>query len=147
MGKKDKNKKKGQGAAKTAEKTERKLCRFMRSVYEDRPPSHRASLTLTSHPEGSHELVHFGGEFHDGRTTQMYADLYFYNCKRRSWSRVTSPRGPPPRSSHQCCAVPGQGGRIFVFGGEFTSPSESQFHHYKDLWCFHLATKRWEKIT
>ena len=34
-----------------------------------------------------------------------------------------------------------------MFGGEFVSPSESQFYHYKDLWCFHFSSKRWEKIT
>jgi len=33
-----------------------------------------------------------------------------------------------------------------IFGGEFTSPTESQFYHYKDLWCYHFTSKRWEKI-
>ena len=33
-----------------------------------------------------------------------------------------------------------------MFGGEFTSPTETQFYHYKDLWCFHFASKRWEKV-
>ena len=35
---------------------------------------------------------------------------------------------------------------MWVFGGEFTSPTESQFYHYKDLWCFHFSSKRWEKV-
>ena len=39
------------------------------------------------------------------------------------------------------------GGQLWVFGGEFTSPTESQFYHYKDLWCFHFSSKRWEKMT
>ncbi len=111
------------------------------------PPSHRANLSLTSHPEGNPELVLFGGEFHDGRTTRMFGDLLVYSAKRGGWSRVVSPSGPPPRSAHQAAAVAGAGGRLFVFGGEYASPSETQFHHYKDLWCFHFATKRWEKIT
>ena len=35
---------------------------------------------------------------------------------------------------------------MWLFGGEYASPSESQFYHYRDLWLFHLGTKRWEKI-
>ena len=35
---------------------------------------------------------------------------------------------------------------MWVFGGEFASPSESQFHHYKDLWVFHFNSRRWEKV-
>ena len=27
------------------------------------------------------------------------------------------------------------------------SPTETQFYHYKDLWCFHFSSKRWEKVT
>jgi hypothetical protein len=38
------------------------------------------------------------------------------------------------------------GGQLWIFGGEFTSPTETQFYHYKDLWCFHFASKRWEKV-
>lgn len=38
------------------------------------------------------------------------------------------------------------GGQLWVFGGEFTSQSQSQFHHFKDLWVFHFKTKKWEKI-
>ena len=38
------------------------------------------------------------------------------------------------------------GGQMWVFGGEFASPSESQFHHYKDLWTFHFNSRRWEKL-
>ena len=58
-----------------------------------------------------------------------------------------SPGGPPPRSAHQACVVSAGGGQLWVFGGEFTSPTESQFYHYKDLWCFHFSSKRWEKVT
>ena len=35
---------------------------------------------------------------------------------------------------------------MYIFGGEYASPSESQFHHYKDLWVFHFNSRRWEKI-
>ena len=36
---------------------------------------------------------------------------------------------------------------MWVFGGEYASPSETQFHHYKDLWCYHFASRRWEKVS
>ena len=38
------------------------------------------------------------------------------------------------------------GGQLWIFGGEFASPSQSQFYHYKELWVFHLKDKRWENI-
>jgi Kelch motif len=38
------------------------------------------------------------------------------------------------------------GGQLWLFGGEYASPSESQFYHYRDLWLFHFGSKRWEKI-
>jgi hypothetical protein len=31
-------------------------------------------------------------------------------------------------------------------GGEFCSPSQSQFKHYRDLWTFNLATHQWTQI-
>lgn len=37
-------------------------------------------------------------------------------------------------------------GELWVFGGEFTSPTETQFYHYKDLWRFSLTEKKWEKV-
>lgn len=38
-------------------------------------------------------------------------------------------------------------GQLWLFGGEFTSPTESQFYHYRDLWVYHISDKKWEKIT
>ena len=73
-------------------------------------------------------------------------DLLFYDIKRKEWKQVKSPAGPPPRCSHQAVATAQSGGQLWVFGGEYASPSESQFHHYKDLWVYHFASKRWEKI-
>lgn len=34
-----------------------------------------------------------------------------------------------------------------MFGGEHASPSQLQFHHYKDLWKFALKSRKWERIT
>ena len=64
------------------------------------PPSHRSNFSLTAHPEHP-ELIFFGGEFYSGNKTKMFNDLYIYNTKRKDWTQIKSPAGPPPRSSHQ----------------------------------------------
>lgn len=180
MGKKDKAaKKKGKGAEKTAEKTQKNIkAKMKKTTGEDDiegivasieaeekrrsevketslgvagPTARRANFSLVTRPDGgggaSPDLVLFGGEFFNGQKTQMNHDLLFYNTKRRDWSQVSSPAGPPPRSSHQAVATPHSGGQMWLFGGEYASPSETQFYHYKDLWCYHFASRRWEKVS
>jgi hypothetical protein len=108
-------------------------------------PLPRANLSLVGHPEHN-ELVFFGGEFYNGQKTLLNNDLLFYQMKRAEWTQVVSPGAPPPRCSHQSVVTAQAGGQMWVFGGEYASPSESQFHHYKDLWCYHFASRRWEKV-
>lgn len=60
---------------------------------------------------------------------------------------MKAPGAPPPRCGHQMVATSANGGQLWVFGGEFTSQSQSQFYHYQDLWVYYLADKKWEKIT
>lgn len=37
--------------------------------------------------------------------------------------------------------------KIFqLFGGEHSTPSQMQFYHYRDLWVFRIASRKWEKI-
>ncbi|KAK9871490.1 hypothetical protein WA026_012862 [Henosepilachna vigintioctopunctata] len=88
----------------------------------------------------------FGGEFFDGKKTHVYNDLLFYNIPNNTWSLIKAPGAPPPRCGHQMIATSAGGGQLWVFGGEFTSVSQSQFYHYQDLWVFNLSTKKWEKI-
>jgi len=172
MGKKEKaGKKKGKGAEKTLEKTEKKIkLKLKKNTGEDdvesivkaieeeekkrnevkevklkESPSHRSNLSIVPHPEAP-EIVLFGGEFHNGQKTVMNNDLLFYDIKRGDWKQVKSPGAPPPRCSHQAVVSAQSGGQMWVFGGEYASPSETQFHHYRDLWVYHFATKRWEKI-
>ncbi|XP_039314143.1 kelch domain-containing protein 4 isoform X2 [Solenopsis invicta] len=176
MGKKDKkkNKNKISGQIKTALKTEKKFnakqkkelaalgeddiekivaeiereeaCRqCIKEVVVD-APLRRVNFTITAHPFKD-ELVMLGGEFHDGRQTIVYGDMFFYNINKREWTLVKAPGAPPPRCGHQAVATTNCGGELWVFGGEFTSPSESQFYHYRDLWVFRFIDKKWEKIT
>ncbi|XP_065161142.1 kelch domain-containing protein 4-like [Atheta coriaria] len=174
MGKKTKDKKKGKGAEKTAQKTEKKLSakqkKQLQAIGEDdietilkqiedeenkrqqvtehivEPPSRRINFSFVAHPE-KEELVLYGGEFHNGQKTFVYNDLYFYNIPNNTWTVVKAPKGPPPRCGHQMIASSTNKGQLWVFGGEYTSPSENQFYHYRDLWLYHLAAKKWEKIT
>ena len=173
MGKKDKSKKKVSGSVKTALKTERKLnakqrkelaalgeddiehvlaeiekeeARRQRVVEKTVPqPSRRVNFTLTAHPFKD-ELVMLGGEFHDGRTTVVYGDMFTYNLSKNEWTVIKAPGAPPPRCGHQAIATSTNKGELWVFGGEFSSPSESQFYHYKDLWVYRIGGKKWEKI-
>ncbi|XP_035216585.1 kelch domain-containing protein 4-like isoform X1 [Stegodyphus dumicola] len=171
MGKKDK--KKGKGAEKTASKTEKKalnkLKKDLAAKGEDdiekliaefqardkklsvtaeelcSQPSPRSGFTLCAHPDKD-ELLLFGGEYFNGSKTMMYNDLYFYNIKKGQWSILQCPEKPPPRCGHQAVVVSQRGGQMWIFGGEFASPTRSNFYHYKDLWVFHLTEKRWEQI-
>lgn len=79
--------------------------------------------------------------------TFVYGDLFFYNIANDNWTVVKAPNGPAPRCGHQMVASSANKGQLWIFGGEFASPTQSQFYHYKDLWVFHLANKQWEKIT
>jgi len=76
----------------------------------------------------------------------VYGDLAVYNLKKKSWTRIQSPGAAPPRCAHQAVLTATDGGQLWIFGGEYASPSQSQFYHYKDLWVFYLKTKKWEKI-
>ncbi|KAF9369383.1 hypothetical protein CPB97_003639, partial [Podila verticillata] len=176
MAKKDKKKKTKEHKAKVAEKQDRKqskkdkknkaknveeqeedietiLANFKKEQEEkvkiveeiwSGPPSRRANATLTANPLNTNELIFFGGEFYDGARCQFYNDLYRYNIEKDEWRRITSPNSPGPRSSHQIAITPA--GTLFLFGGEFASPNETQFFHYKDFWSMDMKTNAWEKL-
>ncbi|KAL4235173.1 kelch domain containing 4 [Mactra antiquata] len=174
MGKKNKKDKKGQGKEKTQQKAEKNAKKRAKKelaekgeddieqmtaefkeqdkkrtqVIEEKcgPPSPRCNMSLTPHPDRD-ELLMFGGEYYTGNLMYMYNDLYVYNIKKNEWMKLQAPNSPPPRSSHQAVALRQGGGQLWLFGGEFASPSQSQFYHYKDLWVFHLKEKKWEKVS
>ncbi|XP_063235245.1 kelch domain-containing protein 4 [Bacillus rossius redtenbacheri] len=173
MGKKDKGKKKGKGAEKTTAKTEKKLCvKFKKELAakgeddiekivaeiereEQRrnqvvehivpPPSRRVNFTFVANKD-KEEIIMFGGEYFNGQKMSVYNDLLLYNVPRNEWQLVKAPGAPPPRCGHQACLVPANKGQLWVFGGEYASPTQAQFYHYRDLWVYHLADKKWEKI-
>lgn len=91
----------------------------------------------------------------------MFSDLYVYVPKENHWLLVESPDGPDPRSAHDVSffnlffnlylkAVYTRtheiSSSLWIFGGEFASPTQSRFHHYNDLWRFYVRTRKWEFI-
>ncbi|XP_050398293.1 kelch domain-containing protein 4 [Patella vulgata] len=174
MGKKNKKDKKGKGQEKTALKTEKKAEKRAKrelaeigeddikkqiAEYQDKakdrtevleekcpPPSPRCSMSLTANPD-KEELFMFGGEYYTGKNMTLYNDLFIYNIKKNEWTRITAPNAPPPRSSHQAVASSQGGGQLWIFGGEFSSSSQSQFYHYRDLWVYHIKDKQWQMIS
>lgn len=173
MGKKNKKEKKGQGKEKTQQKAEKNAKKKAKKELAEKgeddiekmiaefqeqdkrktqvlvekcaPPSPRSNMSLTAHPDKD-ELLMFGGEYFTGNKMHMYNDLLVYSIKKNEWVKISAPNCPPPRSSHQAVALRQSGGQLWIFGGEFASPTQSQFYHYKDLWLFHLKEKAWEKI-
>ncbi|KAH9515686.1 kelch domain containing 4 [Bulinus truncatus] len=117
------------------------------NVIEEKtaPPSPRCNVSLVAHPDKD-ELLMFGGEYFTGNKMYMYNDLYAYQIKKNEWIRISVPNAPPPRSAHQAVTVSHQGGQMWIFGGEFSSHTQNQFYHYKDLWCLNLRDKKWEQI-
>ncbi|XP_063698375.1 kelch domain-containing protein 4 [Culicoides brevitarsis] len=170
MGKKDKNKKKGKGAEKTLVKTDKKLVaknkKLLQKLGEEdiqdiiakqeqelsqvktvelspvAPPSARSSFGLTSFKD---DMIMFGGEFFNGQKTEVYGDFYFFNTVKNEWKLVKA-KGPTPRSGAALCSVETDGGQLWLFGGEYQSPSQIQIIHFKDLWVYRLKTKVWEKV-
>lgn len=67
-----------------------------------------------------------------------------YRIDKKEWRKISSANSPGPRSGHQTVAL--SSGKLFVFGGEYTSPSSSQFHHWKDCWMFDLKENKWDKL-
>ncbi|KLO15366.1 hypothetical protein SCHPADRAFT_824811 [Schizopora paradoxa] len=110
------------------------------------PPSRRANATLTSCPSGNY-LWCIGGEYfsEDGKA-YFYNDVYRYNPDKDEWRKFVSPTCPGPRSAHSVAASPAGGGKLFLFGGEFSSLHQNSFHHYRDFWCFDVSSQSWDRI-
>ncbi|RDX51666.1 galactose oxidase [Lentinus brumalis] len=110
------------------------------------PPSRRANATLTPCPNGNH-LWCIGGEFfsEDGKA-YFYSDVFRYSPEKNEWRKFVSPTCPGPRSAHAVVATPAGGGKLYLFGGEFSSLYQNSFHHYRDFWCFDISTHSWERI-
>lgn len=124
------------------EKQDKKV-RVVEEVQNVPPPTPRANVVFTAHPERDNELLVFGGEFYNGELTEAYNDLYFYHTKRNSWAKLSAAVKPAPRSSSQGFAYKHY---LIIFGGEFVSQTQSQYLHFKDVWRFNSRSSEWEEL-
>ncbi|KAK9119951.1 hypothetical protein Scep_018044 [Stephania cephalantha] len=106
-------------------------------------PSPRSNCSMNVNPSKETELILYGGEFYNGSKTFVYGDLYRYDVEKQEWKLISSPNSPPPRSAHQAVAWKNN---LYIYGGEFTSPNQERFHHYKDFWMLDLKTNQWEQL-
>lgn len=88
----------------------------------------------------------FGGEFFNGTKTEVFGDFFSYHTVKNEWKKITASPVPTPRSGHQMISTMQNGGEIYLVGGEYASPSQLQFLHFRDIWRFQLTTKKWEKL-
>lgn len=88
----------------------------------------------------------FGGEFFNGSKTEVYGEFFLYNTLKSEWKELVASPAPTPRSSHQMISTAQNRGELYLFGGEYASPSQLQFLHFKDTWRFQLSSKKWEKL-
>jgi hypothetical protein len=124
------------------------------TTLESPPPPRTAALllpspsTLASEPAGNHLYLLFG-EYFDGSRVTMYDSVLRYDIAKDEWREYKSGNAPAPRSSAAGVAAPGlgDGGGIVIFGesprtwrrmlilpgGEYASPTQTSFHHYKDM--------------
>ncbi|KAF9779795.1 galactose oxidase [Thelephora terrestris] len=110
------------------------------------PPSRRANATFTASPDGNH-IWAIGGEFFsDDGKAHFFSDVFRYSPEKDEWRKFVSPTCPGPRSAHAVVATPAGGGKLFLFGGEFSSLYQNSFHHYRDFWCFDITTQSWDRI-
>ncbi|KAB2609182.1 kelch domain-containing protein 4-like [Pyrus ussuriensis x Pyrus communis] len=100
-------------------------------------------ISLSINPLKETELILYGGEFYNGNKTFVYGDLYRYDVEKQDWKLISSPNSPPPCSAHQAVIWKNY---LYIFGGEFTSPNQERFHHYKDFWMLDLKTNQWEQL-
>ncbi|KAF8990458.1 hypothetical protein BDQ17DRAFT_1255761 [Cyathus striatus] len=116
------------------------------------PPSRRANAMLTPCPVSNY-LWCIGGEYfsEDRKQYHFYNDVFRYTPERDEWRKFVSPTCLGPRSAHAVVgsAVVGSaagGGKLFLFGGEFSSLNQTTFHHYGDFWCFDNSLHSWDRI-
>ena len=127
---------------------DRQLTAVTVSAPLTQPPSPRSNCSWVPHPTKP-LLVLYGGEYYDGRTTHVYNNLFLFDTRKGEWKEVSCPSQPLARSAHQAVVMlRGEGEPLmYVFGGEFQSPSASQFHHFNQLYTLSLDTYTFTLLT
>lgn len=88
-----------------------------------------------------HCMYVFGGEYSTLKQFYHFRDLWKFDLKSNSWTEIRANGGPCPRSGHRMLVWKQY---IVVFGGFHDTFRDCKY--YNDLFVFHLAEERWEKI-
>lgn len=117
---------------------------YKRAKLNEKQQSTQVQALFT--PRSNHSMVTlvdgiillFGGEWTDGRRkTIFYDDLFALDPNSGSFSAIDTgiQSKPAPRCGHSAVALTGDNWcGMFLFGGEFGTPSEKQFLHFNDAW-------------
>jgi N-acetylneuraminic acid mutarotase len=172
--KKSKGHKPGQGADKTAKKTERNVEKAQRRlermakggeddidallaqfklqdeasvtvrIEEDCPPP-GPRVYPSFQPMNDKEIIMFGGEWYDGELDKMHVYADLYVLNTESMAwRRVISPGGPLPRTSHQAVVTRS--HMYIFGGEFTSLNQTKFKHYGDLWRLNLTTWQWEQL-
>jgi N-acetylneuraminic acid mutarotase len=124
------------------EEQDRKKANVCTYPIEEIPP--RVNAIFGAHPN-TDNLIFQGGEHFNGNKVSCYSDIYVFNTAKNEYKHIVAPNSPI-RSGHQGVIVnQDQNAYLYVFAGDFTSPSQI-FKHYNDIWVCDLATYKWEQI-
>jgi N-acetylneuraminic acid mutarotase len=99
-------------------------------------------------------LILFGGELTTGKgraqRCTFFNDTFVFSVAEHRWRRLVHGGGellPAARSAHHAGVVGGGStATMWTFGGECSNAKMTSFRHHDDLWCFDLATNRWQPI-
>jgi N-acetylneuraminic acid mutarotase len=107
------------------------------------PPSPRTHFSMVASTVSDSDLILFGGEHYTGERAEFFSTTYAYTVDKQTWTRYDSSTRPPPRSGHAVCTFKNF---MYLFGGEFSNASLSQYRHYRDLWRLDMTDMSWEKL-
>ena len=102
-------------------------------------PTPRSFSSLFVLPSG--DIGMWGGEWWDGRNTNVFADFLTFRPGTQEWRNIINSKSPPPRASHSITVVRE---KMYCFGGEYSTTHK--FHHYGDFWEYDFVEKRWFQI-
>lgn len=141
MGKKDKNKKKGKGAEKTALKTDKKLAAKQKKLLQK---IGEVSLSLNSeYPTSSSSNLHFAFNFYlKADIADMVAKLEAEEAERKTVTETVVPP-PSPRSNFSMVAHPDKE-ELILFGGEFYNGQTLTV--YNDLFIYNISKNEWKQV-
>eukprot|EP00882_Tetradesmus_deserticola_P027133 GHRQ01030000.1.p1 GENE.GHRQ01030000.1~~GHRQ01030000.1.p1 ORF type:complete len:390 (+),score=173.56 GHRQ01030000.1:29-1171(+) len=124
---------------------EEKQLKAVQVINDCDPPSARVNASFVPYTtQRGTDIIMFGGEFSDHVKDKVYVhkDLYRFSTDKQRWSQIVA-KGPGPRCAHQAFI---HKSFMYVWGGEFSSPNQERFMHFRDLWRLDLSSNDWDQL-